>query len=138
MAELGINYLAVLVAAVATYALGMLWYSPVVFGKTWQASQGLTPDQAAAMQRNAGRAYAVTFVCWLLMALAVAILVHRIGVTMLIGGVKLGLVCWAGVAFPIGLSGLMFSGKRTAGFLIETGYQLVSLLGMGIILTLWR
>jgi hypothetical protein len=138
MAELGINYLAVLVAAVATYALGMLWYSPALFGKAWQTAMGLTPEQTAAMQRGAGRAYVVTFVCWLVMALAVAILVRRTGLHVLLGGVKIGVVCWGGFALPIGLSGLMFSGKRPAGFLIETGYQLVSLLGMGIILALWQ
>jgi hypothetical protein len=30
-----LNYLAVLVAAISTFVLGGLWYSPLLFGKAW-------------------------------------------------------------------------------------------------------
>ncbi|HLD39833.1 MAG TPA: DUF1761 family protein, partial [Candidatus Nanoarchaeia archaeon] len=33
------NYLAVLVAAIAAYVVGFLWYGPV-FGKKWMALMG--------------------------------------------------------------------------------------------------
>jgi len=31
-----VNYLAIAAAAIATVLLGGLWYSPALFGKTWQ------------------------------------------------------------------------------------------------------
>jgi hypothetical protein len=132
------NSLAVLTAAVVTFGLGALWYSPAVLGKAWAAAHGYTPEQVAAMQKGAGRAYGVTFLCWLVMAAAVATLAARIGVDTVQGGLKLALVCWAGFAATTGLSGHVFSNRRPGAFLIDTGYQLVSLLIMGVILALWR
>jgi len=40
-----INWLAVVVAAIACFALGGVWYSPVLFGKAWQREAGLTDAQ---------------------------------------------------------------------------------------------
>jgi hypothetical protein len=33
-----VNYLAVIVAAIAYFALGAIWYIPPVMGRAWQAS----------------------------------------------------------------------------------------------------
>lgn len=137
MANLDINFLAVLVAAGATFALGALWYSPLLFARQWVAAHGLTPEQVEAMRKSTGPAYGVTFVCWLAMAAALAVLTQRIGVDTALGGLKLGVLCWAGFAATVGLSGHMFSERRLSGYLIDTGYQLVSLLGMGVILAIW-
>jgi hypothetical protein len=37
--------LAIAVAAVASFLLGGLWYSPAMFGKVWQREAGLTDEQ---------------------------------------------------------------------------------------------
>ncbi len=37
-----INIWAVLLAAVLSFALGGLWYSPILFGKTWMRETGVT------------------------------------------------------------------------------------------------
>jgi len=51
MAAYGIslNYVAILVAAVVTFAFGMVWYNPMLFGKQWMAAHAYTPEQVAAM-----------------------------------------------------------------------------------------
>ena len=136
MAYLDINFLAVPVAAVVTFALGALWYSPLLFARQWVAAHGYSPEQVEAMRKHTGPAYGVTFVCWLAMAAALAVLTQRIGVDTVLGGLKLGALCWAGFAATVGLSGLMFSEKRLPAYLIDAGYQLVSLLGMGVILAI--
>jgi hypothetical protein len=38
------NYLAVLVAAIAGWAVGAFWYSGVLFGKKWQKELGFTDE----------------------------------------------------------------------------------------------
>ena len=40
-----VNWIAIVVAAVASFLLGGLWYSPVLFGKAWQRETGLTDEQ---------------------------------------------------------------------------------------------
>ena len=39
-----INWIAVVVAAVACFLLGGLWYSKALFGKAWQRETGLTDE----------------------------------------------------------------------------------------------
>ncbi len=42
-AAAGITWLAVIVAALASFPLGMLWYGPL-FGKAWMAASGVTKE----------------------------------------------------------------------------------------------
>ena len=44
---LGINYLAVLVAAVVAFVMGGLWYSPLLFGKAWAKLRGIDSAEVA-------------------------------------------------------------------------------------------
>ena len=49
-----VNYLAVGLAAVLSFALGMLWYSPLLFAKAWMAGQGYTEADLERMQSGMG------------------------------------------------------------------------------------
>ena len=40
-----VNWLAVLTAAISSFLLGGLWYSPAMFLKAWQRGAGLTDEQ---------------------------------------------------------------------------------------------
>lgn len=57
------------------FVIGALWYSPLLFAKQWVQAHGHTPEKLAAMQKRAQRAYAVSFICFLVMAGAVGLLV---------------------------------------------------------------
>lgn len=138
MQTLDINLVAVVVAGAATFALGALWYSPWLFGRIWVAALGLTPEQVAEQKKTAGPAYAVTLLCWLVMAAALAVLIQRIDITTAQGGIKLAVLCWLGFAATVGLSGHMFSGRRLGVFLVDASFQLTSLVAMGAILACWR
>lgn len=138
MPQVHINYLAVLVAAVAAFAVGGLWYSPLLFAKMWVNAHGYTEEQVKEMQKSASKAYAVSFLCQLLIALAIAVLIGYLHLERCVQGLKLAALIWAGFAFPLGLMATMFSEKRMTVFLIDTGYQLVYLLLMGAIIVVWR
>ena len=133
-----INYLAVVVATVAAFALGGLWYSPLLFAKVWVNAHGYTEEQVKAMQKSAGKAYGVSLICQLLIALAIAVLVGYVHLILCVQGLKLALLIWAGFAFPLGLMATMFTEKKLTVFFIDTGYQLVYLLIMGAIITVWQ
>jgi hypothetical protein len=133
-----VRILPVLVAAIAAFALGALWYSPVLFGRAWVRAHGFTEEKIAQMRSSAGRAYAVSFACQLVMAVALSILIGRMDVTMLRGGVKLGALLGIGFAAPIGLTANVFSDKRLSAWVIDAGYQIASLILMGVILVAWR
>ena len=54
---LHINILAVIVAGIVTFGIGALWYSPLLFGKHWMQFNGVTPDKAEAMRKDAPKLY---------------------------------------------------------------------------------
>lgn len=138
MPHMHINYLAVVVAAVAAFLLGGIWYSPLLFANQWAKAHGYTEERVKEMQKSAGKAYAVSMLCQLLIALAIAVLIGYLHLERCVQGLKLAALVWAGFAFPFGLMANMFSDKRITVFYIDTGYQLVYLLVMGSIITVWR
>src|SRR5437879_13917817 len=75
MPTANVNILAVIVAAVLTFVLGAVWYSPVLFAKQWMAAQGYTPEKLEEMKRRGvTRAYAVSVLCYLVTAYVMALL----------------------------------------------------------------
>ncbi len=132
------NYLAILVSALATFAIGALWYNPILFGKLWVQAHGYQPADIDKMKTSMGRAYGVSFVAYLVIAAVLSILIHLTGIIRWQGGLKLGALIWLGFAATIGLTANMFSEKKLMTFVIDAGYQLVYLMAMGAILTAWR
>ena len=133
-----IHWLPVIGSAVAVFAIGALWYSPMLFGKAWVKAHGHTPEKIEAMRATMGRAYGVSFLCYVVMAAAMAILLKRMDVIYVRGGVKLGALIGVGFVATVGLTANMFSEKRLATWLIDAGYQIVYLMVMGAILVAWR
>ncbi|HZI21505.1 MAG TPA: DUF1761 domain-containing protein [Gemmatimonadales bacterium] len=139
MPTANVNILAVLVAALLTFVLGAFWYSPLLFARQWMQAQGYTPDKVEDMKkRGMTRAYAVSVLCYLVMAYVVALLASYTNSTTLAQGLWLGFLSWLGFAATIGLTANMFSEKPIAAWVIDAGYQLAYLVLMGAILSLWR
>ena len=135
-----INYLAVLVAGVVIFMLGGLWYSPVLFAKPWIALQGRTMEE---MQASSGGKmmpimYLQALLCGLLISFAMAILIGRIPVVHVMGGVKLAILCWVGFAAVTSYATYLFSMKSKSLWLIDSGYNLVSFVLAAVILAAWR
>ena len=133
-----VNLLAVLVAAVVAFGLGALWYSPVLFARQWVRANGYENMSREEMQRGAGKAYGVSFVAFLVMALALAIVIGRIGITYWLGGLKAGVLAWLGFVATTGLMANMYSRRPFAAWYIDAGYQLIYLALMGAIIGGWR
>lgn len=66
-----INYLAVLVAAVVTFVIGGLWYSPVLFDKPWRHLNALSEEQIKAS--HTGLIFGLSFVAALISAYVLAL-----------------------------------------------------------------
>ncbi len=99
MPEFQINYLAVGVAALVTFFIGALWYSPLLFGKLWLKAHGYSEEQ---MRKTAGRAYIVSLFCYVVMAFVLAVLVSYTGVSTVPQGAFLGLLVWIGFLATLG------------------------------------
>jgi hypothetical protein len=133
-----LNLWAVLVAGVATFFLGGLWYS-ALFGKTWLSLYGYTPEQLAAMKKAKPPAvfFAIMVLAYLLMATLMGFLIHWTGARTWIDGALIGLVVW-GIALAIALTDYITSPKKPGIYYIDCSYQILYLVMTGIILAVWR
>jgi hypothetical protein len=139
-----INYLAVLVAALAQFAIGAVWYSPALFSIRWLRALGKTPESMQGMGKKQGVAFATSFVGSLLMSFVLANTVVAFNGMDAGAGAVGGFWTFVGFVFPVLLNGFLYDGSlrpnenRKTLFSINGGYYLVSLLVMGIILAVWR
>jgi len=130
----GVNYLAVLVAAVSSYVLRTLWYSRSVFGRLWMAASGMTDDQTK--QGNPGLIFGASF---LLQLVAAFILAMVIGAEAsfyggLQAGVQVGLF-WVGTALGVVY---LFERRSLRLWLLDAGYMTLAFTVMGGILGVWH
>ena len=136
-----LNWLAILVAAIATMILGFLWYSPLLFAKAWTREMGYDLNDKAKMdemRKSAGPAYAGSLAASLLSAFTLALILHGIRADSLHFGVMASFHIWLGFVATVQFTGALFAKQSMKLFAINTGYQLVCYLVMGAILALWK
>lgn len=137
-----INWLAVIVTAIAIFALGGLWYS-ALFQKKWMALQGRTEEQMRAEAANANmpmmylQAFITAFIQAYVMALVLGHFNPVIEMTWF-HGAMFGFLFWLGFAGATTYAMAIFSAKPKQLWLIDSGYNLVSFVIAGIILSVWR
>jgi len=129
-----VNYLAVLAAAGATFALGGLWYSPALFGKVWKREAGVTEEKMKSA--NMPLIFGLTFVLALIAAWVFALFLGpRPPMALGLGaGFSAGL-CW--VAASLGIN-YLFERKSLKLWLINGGYHTLQFTIIGLILALWH
>jgi hypothetical protein len=125
------NIWAVLLAAVSSFLLGGLWYSPVLFGPLWNAENGGQPPPG-----HPAKVFGVSFVLSLVAATAFAIWLGP--APSLTDALKSGALAGFGfVAASFGIN-YQFAQRSTRLWLIDGGYHAVQFLLFGLILGLWH
>jgi hypothetical protein len=131
-----INWLAVIVAAIAYFMVGGLWYSKVLFGTKWAAIQKIDMNDPG-MKKGVPAIMFYSFLLMLINVIGLAILVARLDLTIISSGLKLGLV--TGLFFSVTAISISFVYERKplALYFISGGYQLVGNIVAAIILVAW-
>jgi hypothetical protein len=132
-----INWLAVLVAAVAYFMLGAIWYSKALFAPKWAKLVGLNMN-SDSNKKGLGAMMMGSFILILVTCIAQAFLVVRMDLFVLTSGLKLGLItglCFATTAVSISF---IYEKRPTALYFIDCGYHLVGHIAAAIILVMWR
>ena len=130
-----INVWAVLAAVVVKQTLGFLWYSPVLFGRTFlEASGQLGVDLRPRMLR----AVVGDIAGALVMSLALAHVASFAGAQGPLFGALLGLICWVGFVAPASSAPTLFEQRPLKLWALQNGYMALSLAAMGAILAGWR
>ena len=133
-----LNWLAVLAAAIGTFMLGGLWYS-ALFGKTWVKMQGWSDEQAKEMQANMSPAkfFGGMLASYFVLAIILALLIQSVDIRVVGQGAAAGLGLWLAVS-ALKMTDHIAAGKPAGLYLIDSSFQLISLVGMGAVLGGWR
>ena len=128
-----INIWAVLVAAASSFLLGGLWYSPMVFEKTWNRESG-RPE--APRTRHPAIVFGLSFVLAVIAAFAFAWwlgpnpeLTHALCMGLGVGAF------WVATSFGINY---LFAGRSLKLWLIDAGYHVLQFAIFGLVLGLWH
>jgi hypothetical protein len=137
-----VNYIAILAAVIASFALGNIWFGPI-FGKQWMKLQGLTQAQVNKMMKTAegkrrmkqsmGGVVLVT----ILGALVLECVLDAVNATTALGGATWGALLWLGFVATFTFNSVLFENKPFRLWLISNGYNLIALIIMGAILAAW-
>ncbi len=127
----GMNYWAVLLAAVSSFMLGGLWYSPVLFGKMWNDENG-----GVKQDGHPAKVFGIAFLFSLLAAVTFA---RWIGPeASLEYALKHGLMAGFGMAAACFGINYQFAQRSFKLWLIDGGYHTAQFLVFGLILGLWH
>jgi hypothetical protein len=131
---LGVNFLAVVVGAVAVFVASSVWY--VVFGPTRMRLRGIEPGAAADVRPPPWKVLAEVLRS-VVVAYVLARFIGALEVTWM-GAVGLGLLAWIGFPVMILLGSVQWEDVPWKLAAIHAGDWLVKLLILSVILGVWR
>jgi len=134
-----LNYLAILLAAIASFAFGAAWYGALA--KPWLAARGAAEEPAMARLGPLPVPYLIAFVAELVMAWMLAGILLHLEQGGLAAGVRNGLISaaflWLGFVATTLLVNHSFQGAKMALTVIDGGHWLGVMLIQGAILGWW-
>jgi len=133
-----INWLAIIVATLAYFMLGAIWYSKLLFGEKWAQLINLDTSHPEA-KKGMGKMMAGSFLLMFITAVGLAILVVKFNFTdSYLYGLKLGLLtgfCFASTSVGVNY---VYEKKPFSLYLINNGYHILGHILTAVILVLWR
>ena len=129
-----LNWLAVIVAGLAYFAIGAIWYSNGLMGKQYRAAIGQDPNAPAKMEPAA---LVTNLIGWIVAAAALGLVSLSIGADSVGDGLALGLLVWLGFIATNRVVAAMYEGPNRALMMVNGPYNLIGYLAMGVILAVW-
>lgn len=132
-----IELLPVLAAGLWGVVVGAFWYNPKAFGTIWMHETRIDPLLVAARAKKAWMFSLLGFVMSAVMAYVLAYFVVAFDVVTAFGALWFGILIWLGFIVPVVAGAYVWEGKSIQLVIINSGYWLVSIVGMIFINTFW-
>lgn len=129
-----LNWLSIIVAAVSAFALGALWYSPLLFATRWMKETGITEESVknSNMLMIFGLSFLLSFIASFFLALFIGADAGGFF------GAFAGFMAGLGWVFTFMGITYLFERRTLAHFLINSLYSVASLTLMGFIIGVWQ
>jgi len=135
-----ISFVVVIMSAVVAIGLGFLWYSPIMFFKRWAKEMGYTVEYIEEQkkkkdgQKNMVKDYILLAVFTMVTSFVIAAILNSLIVTGFGGLILLAILLWLAFSMPVALNSVLFGKDSIVLFSINTGYHLVSIMLMTLII----
>lgn len=130
-----VNWPAVIVAGLAYYGLGAVWYTNALFGRQYRTALGLDGDAQGSPDPVL---LGVNLIGWLLASLALALVIVGTDSDGFVDGLVAGLVVSIGIVGVHQVVNAMYDGRGMGVVRIHIPYSIVGFALMGAILGAWR
>lgn len=131
-----VNYWHAIVAAIAAFVIGALWYGPL-FGKTWMKLAGVTMKKTKSAKKMAMRSMGIGFLLTIVTSITLANVLGFAQASTMKDAAQVAFWLWLGFAVPIEAGIVLWEGKPFALFVLNALHYLVSFLVMATIIVAW-
>ncbi len=138
-AIMNLNYVAVIVTSIVGFLIGWMWYSPMLFAKSWMAENKFTE---ASMKETAAKGMAKTmitaFVFPVVMTWTLAALIAAHGSEGWLAGAKFGAFVGFGLVAANSAVCQQFERRSWKLWAINSGHAIAMCAVAGAILAVWK
>lgn len=138
-AIMNLNYLAVIVTSIVGFLIGWMWYSPMLFAKSWMAENKFTEESMkASAEKGMAKTMITAFVFTIVMTWALAALIAAHGSDGWLAGAKFGAFVGFGLLAASAAVCYQFEQRSWKLWAINSGHNVVMCAVAGAILGVWR
>ena len=127
-----VNYAGILISVIANVLVGMIWYSPKMFGNYCMKSAKLNKKE---MEKGMAKGFAFMIVSMIVMAYVLDMFINTADTAL--AGAQVGFFAWLGFIATVFLGPVFWEGKPLKLRMVYAGNYLISLLITGAILAAW-
>lgn len=136
MQQFKLNWVAILVAAIASFLFEALWFS--VFMSEWLAGIGRTMEWLVHSGMSPAIQYGVAILCSVIVATVLTICIQASGEQTARRGILCAAVIWFGFVATSWAKEYIFEVRTLQIFAINAGYSLFDLMLIGAIVGAWK
>ena len=134
----GLPWISIVVAAILAFIAGWLYYSPWLLGKMYLREMGWTEEQMKGGPKyGAAKSFGAVFIGELIMAIVAASLMHSLFIVSFSQILILALSLWVAFVVVTKLNDVLFGGKSWKYFAITAGQDLLSILVIFVVVSLF-
>jgi hypothetical protein len=120
----------ILAATVVYMLIGMIWYSPKVFGEMWMKLSGVKTKNV-----DMAKAYVGCLISALLVVTVTSCLLHRLLINGYEASVLVAIKLWLGFIAPTLLGGVLWEGRPVKLFALNAAAHLLQLVAAAAVLS---
>jgi hypothetical protein len=134
-----INFWPIFVASIVGFGISALWYSPIIFGKTWMSLVKISDaDMNEARSKGIWKLYIIQFIMTVISFCIMAFIISGTNAQGGGNGAFIGFLIWLGFVLTGAVSNLMWEKYPMKLMLIDMASILLTFVIGGAIIGAWK